>query len=102
EGQSSLSKRASVGCCGWPPPPQAHCARRHSIECSFARTFLRLAHASPPGNLQANRPVRLDPLVRRKGGGWANYRYYPPRGCGYKKGLEEDLGRRAHQSFFSK
>jgi hypothetical protein len=42
EGQSALSKRAFVGCCGWPPPPQAHCGRRHSIECSFARAFLRL------------------------------------------------------------
>src|SRR5262249_39955905 len=36
--------------------------RRHSIECWFARAFLRLAHASPPENHQANRNVRFGPL----------------------------------------
>src|ERR1700687_291470 len=41
----------------------------------------------------ASKAALQEELVRRKGGGWANSRYYPPRGCGYKKGSEEDLGR---------
>ena len=37
EARSGLARHAFAGCCGWPPPPQDACGRRHSIECWFAQ-----------------------------------------------------------------
>jgi hypothetical protein len=56
------AKRASAGHCGSRPRPQACYGRLGSIGYSFVRASPGLAHASPSGNSQANRSVRLGPL----------------------------------------
>jgi hypothetical protein len=56
------AKRASAGHCGSRPRPQACYGRLGSIGYSFVRASPGLAHASPSGNSQTNRSVRLGPL----------------------------------------
>jgi hypothetical protein len=50
EERSALAKSVFTGCCRSPPPLRARCGRWRSIGCSFARAFLRLAHARPARN----------------------------------------------------